>query len=325
MYKCKVMGAVLIAALLGIVMTACSAPEQKNQKLTLVLDWTPNTNHTGFYAAKDLGYYNEEGLEVEIIQPPEDGALSLVAAKKADFAISFQEPLLLATNTADPLPVAAVAALVEHNTGGILSLKEKGITRFRDMEGKTYGSWETPIYDEIVRDCIRLDGGNPDLVQFVPNAVTDNISGISREFDTVWVYEGWDGVIANIKGVETNFFFFRDINPVFDYYSPILVTNQDMIDNHSDTLKAFLRATEKGYAYAKENPDEAADILSAYAPEVDKAILLASQRYLSEAYYDTQWGVIEPERWNAFFEWMKSKALLPSDASHSAFVQVDYR
>ena len=63
--------------------------------ITVVLDWVPNTNHTGMYVALEKGYYEEAGLKVHIQQPPEDGALSLLAGGKAQFAVSVQELSLI--------------------------------------------------------------------------------------------------------------------------------------------------------------------------------------------------------------------------------------
>ena len=88
-----------------------------------MLDWTPNTNHTGLYVAQEKGYFEDEGLEVEIVQPPEDGADALVASGKAQFGISFQDTMAPGVVGEDALPTTAVAAVVQHNTSGIISLQ----------------------------------------------------------------------------------------------------------------------------------------------------------------------------------------------------------
>jgi ABC-type nitrate/sulfonate/bicarbonate transport system substrate-binding protein len=303
-----------------LLLTGCGKNEDK---VTLVLDWTPNTNHTGFFVAEELGYFAKEGIKFEFVQPPEDGAIALVAAGRADFGISFQEEVLFAANAQTPLPVVAIAAIVEHNTSGILSLSEKGITRFSDLEGMRYGSWMIPIYDEIIRECVRLDGGDPEKVDFVPNSALDNITGLQREFDAVWVFEGWDKVIADHHGMEaTNFIALRDISPVFDYYTPVLITGQNRLD--SDVTVRFLRAAAKGFEYARDNPEEAAGILHKYAPEMDKDWLIASQRYLSAEYYKgDRWGYIDGDRWNSFFSWMKENGFVDSAASNEAFLNIE--
>ena len=328
MFK-KALSLVLCALLVLVPLTACTEnpnydPNPK-EKVTLVLDWTPNTNHTGLYAAQSLGYYADAGLELEIIQPPEDGALALVAAGRAHFAVSFQEEVSMACAASPALPIAAIAAMVEHNTCGIMSLKESGITRFKDLEGKRFATWQVPVYDEIVKACIIADGGDPDLVEFVPNSAMDAISGLRTEFDAIWVYEGWEKIIADVEGVEINFFTFRDIDPTFDYYTPVLVTSETLLTSQQDLIKRFLAATEKGYLYAKENPAEAAEILSAAAPEVSKEIIAASQAFLSAEYTSGErWGAFEEARWLGFFQWMREKELLPNEPVFSGLAILEW-
>ena len=115
------------------------------KEITLVLDWTPNTNHTGFYVAQAQGYFAEAGLKVTIIQPPEDGAVMMVASGNAEFCIDFQDYLAPVFASKDTYPVTAVAALIQHNTSGIISLKEDGIDTPKGLEGKNYATWELPV------------------------------------------------------------------------------------------------------------------------------------------------------------------------------------
>ena len=112
------------------------------KEITLVLDWTPNTNHTGFYVAQAQGYFAEAGLKVNIIQPPEDGAVMMVASGNAEFCIDFQDYLAPVFASKDTFPVTAVAALIQHNTSGIISLKEDGIDTPKGLEGKNYATWD---------------------------------------------------------------------------------------------------------------------------------------------------------------------------------------
>ena len=314
----------LLCVALLLFLAACSTTEDEYTQVTLVLDWTPNTNHTGFFVAMERGYFAEEGITLEIIQPPEDGAVLLVAAGHAQFGISFQEELLLAANSPHAaIPVTAIAALASYNTSGILSLAEHNITRFRDLEGATFGSWMIPLFDEIVRESVRMDGGDPDLVTFVPHMALDNITGIEREFDATWVFEGWDVVMADEMGIATNFFLFRDANPVFDYYTPVLITHNDEVQ--SDLTVRFMRASARGFAFARDNYAAAAEILHSHAPEMSLDILTASQRFLSGVYFGTnRWGYINANRWNAFFYWMRDNDFIPADAQYRGFVNVGY-
>lgn len=295
---------------------ACGSEKQSTsveKKLKLVLDWTPNTNHTGLYVAMDKGYYKDAGIELEIVQPPEDGAEVLVASGKADFGISFQDTMAGALSKDSPLPIKAVAAITQHNTSGIMSRKGDGITTPKGLEGKKYATWDLPIEKAILKNVVEKDGGDFAKVELIPSTVTDEVSALStKQIDAVWVYYGWAGISAKEKGFDFDYFAFKDINPTFDYYTPVLITNDDMIKNNSDTVKKFLEATKKGYEFAAGNPQDAAEILLKYAPEIDSKLANASQEYLSTCYIDKDipWGYIDSERWKSFYRWINENNLL---------------
>ena len=295
---------------------ACGSEKQSTsveKKLKLVLDWTPNTNHTGLYVAMDKGYYKDAGIELEIVQPPEDGAEVLVASGKADFGISFQDTMAGALSKDSPLPIKAVAAITQHNTSGIMSRKGDGITTPKGLEGKKYATWDLPIEKAILKNVVEKDGGDFSKVELIPSTVTDEVSALStKQIDAVWVYYGWAGISAKEKGFDFDYFAFKDINPTFDYYTPVLITNDDMIKNNSDTVKKFLEATKKGYEFAAGNPQDAAEILLKYAPEIDSKLANASQEYLSTCYIDKDipWGYIDSERWRNFYRWINENNLL---------------
>ena len=295
---------------------ACGSEKQSTsveKKLKLVLDWTPNTNHTGLYVAMDKGYYKDAGIELEIVQPPEDGAEVLVASGKADFGISFQDTMAGALSKDSPLPIKAVAAITQHNTSGIMSRKGDGITTPKGLEGKKYATWDLPIEKAILKNVVEKDGGDFAKVELIPSTVTDEVSALSaKQIDAVWVYYGWAGISAKEKGFDFDYFAFKDINSTFDYYTPVLITNDDMIKNNSDTVKKFLEATKKGYEFAAGNPQDAAEILLKYAPEIDSKLANASQEYLSTCYIDKDipWGYIDSERWKNFYRWINENNLL---------------
>ena len=123
-----------IAAALAAVMAAgmvVSAQAQETpeelKKVTVILDYVPNTNHTGMYVALDKGYYKEEGLDVEIIEPTDGATATLIAQQKGTFGISYQEDVTIALTAKEPLPIKAIAALIQHNTSGFVSLADSGI------------------------------------------------------------------------------------------------------------------------------------------------------------------------------------------------------
>jgi len=288
-----------------------TAPAAK-ETVNFVLDWTPNTNHTGLYVAKELGYFAAEGIEVNIVQPPEDGATALVGSGKADFGVDFQDSLAPAFDKATAVPVTAVATIIQHNTSGIISLKSKGITSPKKLEGKTYATWDMPVEKAIMKHVITQDGGDFAKLKMVPSTVQDVVAALNTNIDAVWIYYAWDGIATKVKGLQTNYFQFKDIDPVLDYYTPVIIANNDFLKNKPETAKKFLSAVKKGYEYAIAHPTEAANILCKADPTLDKEIVLQSQQWLADKYKAevTRWGYIDPARWDAFYKWLYDQKLM---------------
>lgn len=324
------------AAAAGLALAGCDAPAQEPTggtdaadssgeggltKVSFVLDYTPNTNHTGIYVALDQGYFAEEGLEVEVVQPPADGADALIGAGGAQMGVSYQDYIANNLASDQPMPYSAVAAIIQHNTSGIMSRAEDGITRPAAMEGHTYATWNMPIEQATVRDVVEADGGDFSKVELVPYEVDDEVSGLrANMFDTVWVYEGWAVQNAEVQGFDYNYFSFISIDPSFDIYTPVIAANDEFAAESPEVVKAFLRAARRGYEYAVENPEAAADILCAAVPELDPALVRQSQDYLAGQYVaDAEsWGVIDPERWATFYQWLNDNGLVANEIDVNA-------
>lgn len=285
---------------------------EKLEKITMVLDWTPNTNHTGLYVAKEKGYFEEAGLDVSIIQPPDNGATDLVASGGAEFGIDFQDTLAAAFASDSPLPVTAVAAILQHNTSGLISRKDKGIDSPKKLEGHSYATWDSPIEQATLKNVVEEDGGDFGKVNMISTYVEDIVAALNADIDSVWIYYGWDGIKCEQEEIETNYLPFREMNSVFDYYSPVIIGNNTFLKENPDTAKAFLGAVAKGYNEAAENPEEAAECLLKEVPELDEKLVRASQEYLSKEYISDAdaFGVIDPERWNRFYNWLNDNKLV---------------
>ena len=317
-----------LALLMAGSLAACSGDTQgeKLTEVTICLDWTPNTNHTGLYVAQKMGYYEEAGLEVEILPAPEGGSSALVAAGGADFGIDAQDTLAPAFVGEEALPVTAVAALIQHNTSGIISLASDNIQSPKDLEGKTYATWENPVEQAVIKSLMEADGGDFSKLNLVPSTVSDVITALNTNIDTVWIFYAWDGVATELKGYDTNFMDFAKLNTTFDYYTPIIIANNDFLAENPDTAKAFLAATAKGYEYAIENPDAAADILLEAAPELDPEIVKASQEWLADQYIADaeKWGYIDPARWDGFYTWLTENNLVDGELPAGTGYSNDY-
>lgn len=280
-------------------------------EITFVLDWTPNTNHTGLYVAQAKGYFEDAGLKVNIIQPPEDGATNMVASGQAQFGIDFQDYLPPVFTSDEKVPVVAVAAILQHNTSGIISLKEDGIDSPKGLEGKNYATWDLPIEKAMMQNIVEADGGDFSKVNLIPEYVENEPAALQQDIDAIWVYYAWAGISCKQAGLDTNMIYFKDITPEFDYYSPVIITNSDWAAENPDIARAFLEAVKNGYEFAIDNPDEAADILCEQVPELDKELVKESQEWISGQYKAEveQWGYIDQARWDAFFKWLSDNNL----------------
>ena len=313
----KKLFALLLAVILVLSLTACGGEKTADQ-ITVVLDWTPNTNHTGIYVALAKGYFEEAGLDVQVVQPPEDGAVALVASGKAQFGVSFQDSLAPAFVGDAPMPVTAVAAVIQHNTSGIVSRAGEGMDTPRGLEGKKYATWDLDVEKATIRDVMAADGGDFDKVELIPSTVTDEVSALrSGSVDAIWIFYGWAGVACEVAGLPTDYFEFADIDPVFDYYTPVIIGGNAWLEENPEAARAFLAALSRGYTYAVEHPEEAADILMEAAPELksNAELVYASQEYLAAEYIAdaARWGEFDADRWAAFFGWLNENGLLETE------------
>lgn len=306
----------LFLALVGTpAMTGAAAAAPKSGAtpipVTVLLDWAPNTNHTGLYVAQDKGYYREQGLDVRIMQPGEGAsAETLVAAGKVDFAVSFVEWIVNAR--LQGIPAVSIAAVVQHNTSAFASVKGKNITRPRDFEGKKYGGEGYPMERAILGGLMKADGGDINKVKFVSVGVSDLLTLLQRDIDIGWIYYGWEGIEAQLRGIPLNTVMLADWDrAVPDVYSPILITGEKTLRAKSDIVRRFLAATSRGYEFAIAHPDEAADILVKKVPEIDPKLAHASQRWLSPKYAEgaNRWGEQKAQVWQRFAEWMYENKL----------------
>lgn len=338
MKKCSRLLALVLALVLTFSLVSCAKssndenkPADEAKEIIVSLDWTPNTNHTGLYVALANGYYADAGLNVKIVQPPEGDAIAACSSGQVQFAVGFQDLLLSAFTSETPMEVTAVAALLQHNTSCILSKKGAGMDTPKGLEGKQYLTWQSPIELAMMKSVVEADGGDFSKVEQIPDVPTDEARDVSANPNhAIWIYYGWGGINAEVNNIEVDTFFFKDLNPVFDYYSPVLVANNQLINDDPETVKAFLAATQKGYEYAVSNPDEAAQILidsdETGALDGREELVKASQKWLADQYVADapKWGYIDPARWNAFYNWVADEKIIDEKLPENTGFTNDY-
>lgn len=296
-----------LAVIASLVLAGCGQPAQPaadaaRKTVTLALDWTPNTNHTGIYVAQQEGWYGEEGVELRIL-PYAEGTTTeqLVSEGKADVGISFAESVVVAR--AQGLDVVSIAAVIQRNTSALVAREDSGLDRLRALDGKLYAGFGAPFEEPILSTMIRSDGGRGTY-----RTVTANLGAYEAlkagRADFSWFFMADSGVRAEREGMGLNVFYVSE-HGVPNYYTPVIVTSRRTIEADREAVAGFVRATARGYEHAIANPREAADLLVAGAGEtagLDPGFVRASQEWLSPRYKQGQerWGVQELRVWTEF-------------------------
>jgi ABC-type nitrate/sulfonate/bicarbonate transport system substrate-binding protein len=313
---------ILLAAALG---TAVFGAERDVEVIRVALDWTPNTNHTGLLVAQAEGFFAEAGLELRLLEPDPTVAVPLVAVGRAEFGIASQEYITMAR--ASGIPIVSVAALYPHNTSGFASPTNRNIASPRDFSGKTYAGWGTEMEELMIRTVMEGDGMASGEIVFIDIGTIDFTTAVRLDVaDFYWIFYGWQGVHAELLGIEFDFLALRELADVLDYYTPVLFASEEFLAAQPDVVKAFLAATARGYVEAALDPDSAAEHLLSHAPELDRELVVASQRWLaSESTVDmTTWGYQEPSVWSSFAAWALEMGLIEAEIEADAAFSNSY-
>ncbi|ESS02343.1 MAG: ABC-type nitrate/sulfonate/bicarbonate transport system, periplasmic component [uncultured archaeon A07HR67] len=286
--------------------------------IDLALDWTPNTNHTGFYVAREKGYYAEEGIEVAIRSPADDAyettPANRVATGEATLAIGPSESVISYHTHPEYPSLTAVAAVCQTDRSAIVTLADESIDRPAELDGRRYASYDARFEDDIVRQLIRNDGGDGDVDIVTPPKLGIWNTVLDGDADATWVFMPWEGLLAERDGVDLTPFYLDEYDIPYGY-TPVLLARPETIADDAERLEGFLTASARGYRFAAENPAEAATILREAATGIDADdpdFLERSQRELAEAYLtaDGEWGWMTTERWDRFVTWLADRDIL---------------
>lgn len=294
--------------------------------LTLALDWTPNTNHTGFYAALAREYYEREGIDLSIQSPHTDNYEKTPARKLADgevdIAIAPTESVLSYQTSDNWVDMVAIASILTEDCSAIVTLKNSGIDRPAKLDGATYASYGARFEDGVVRAMIRQDGGLGEPTIVYPEKLGIWNTLVQGEAQATWVFMPWEGVEAQRDGIELNVFKLADYEIPYGY-SPVLITRRELLEEKPEVFRRFLKATREGFQFATNQPDAAADILvdtSGFAA-LNREMVRESQRVISPCYQNKRlpWGFMEYEVWQAFVHWLQKEYILTDRAGQPIF------
>jgi ABC-type nitrate/sulfonate/bicarbonate transport system substrate-binding protein len=282
------------------------------EELSLMLDWVPNTNHTGIFVAQSQGYFKDAGLNVTIIEPGEVYAEQAVSAGAADIGISFQEQVTIARS--EGIPLVSIAAILQHNTSTFAARGALDVSSPSDWEGLRYGAFGSPFEEPTLRMLMQCAGADFNALEIVDTGYTDPLALLSEaRIDLAWIFYGWQGLQAEQQGLDLDLVMMNDwFDCIPDYYTPIFITSEAMIQDQPEIVRSFLLAVSRGYQFAIEDPEASAQILLQVAPELDPELVLISQSWISSRYQAEapRWGEQQVGVWEAYAEWMAANGII---------------
>ncbi|CAH2408832.1 ABC transporter substrate-binding protein [Mesorhizobium escarrei] len=289
------------------------------QTVTVALDWTPNTNHVGLYVAQAKGFYAEAGLDVQILPYSDTAAGTLIANRVADFGILGSIGLF--TQRTAGADLVATYAIMQTETGRLVFNADRAdIQSPRDLDGLTYGGFGSAWENALIGTIIRHDGGEGKFETVTLGTSAYEALANGKVDFTLEVYT-WEGIKAELDGKAQRAFRYADFG-VPDQHTNFIGSSRAYLEKNKDTAAAFIAATRRGYAFAVEHAQEAADVLIAANSDVltDRPLIEASLKALVDGHYlqspTGAIGTIDPAKMEAIGDYLfKAGALRDGDGN----------
>ncbi|MGH2822357.1 MAG: ABC transporter substrate-binding protein [Thermoleophilaceae bacterium] len=314
-----------VALLCAVALLAAGCGEKEDvlepsgsKRVELMLDYFPNADHAGVYAAQAGGHFEQAGLDVEIREPPDPAApIKQVAAGRVDLAISYEPEVLRARDQG--LNVVSVGAVVREPLTSIISLPEAKIDSPRDLRGKTVGTAGIDYQSAYLQTILREAGVPADSVRernvgfsLTPALLTGRVDAVLGAF---WNYEGTE---LRMRGRRPRIIRMEDAG-VPAYNELVLVANEDALERDGDKIRALIGALSRGTRDLRRDPDKAIEGLLEANPDLDPELQRAVVEVTLPLFLpppDKPFGWQDPADWDAFAAWMQDNELLekPPDA-----------
>ncbi len=307
--------------------SAATTPAPASATVRLALDWTPNTNHTGFFVARAKGWYSARGIDLQILPYATATPETLIAAHQAECGISFQDSLTFVV--AAGADIVSVAAILQRTASAIGVLADGPITRPRDLDGRTYAGFGYPNEDPTLKFVIKADGGTGTFRTATLDAAAYEAL-YHHQADFTIPFTAWEGVEAEQRGIELRYFQFADYG-FPDYYQVVLACDRQWLERDPDAARRFVGATAAGFQFAAEHADEAAAILVSENPGVfdaNRDLPKASQEFLVAGKYlvaaNGTFGTQTLERWTGYSTFLQDQGLLVDSAGKPLAKRLDF-
>ncbi|PGT90708.1 ABC transporter substrate-binding protein [Bacillus sp. AFS040349] len=318
MCLCLVFGLITACGTNNSTSTEANEETKDLKDVSIMLDWYPNAVHSFLYIAKEKGYFEDEGLNVDIQFPanPTD-PINLAAAGKITLGISYQPDVIIARANQD-VKIKSVGAIVRSPLNRVIFMEESDIQSPKDFEGKTVGFPGIPLNESLIQSMVKADGGNPENVEMIDVGFELGSSIVSEKVDAViGAYINHEVPVLAYEGHNT-----RNINPteygVPSYYELVAVTSDKTWEEEQESIAAFWRAATKGYEFTAEHSEEALEILlnnqdEANFPLVKEVETESLEILLPLMKSENGFGSQDQEQWESTISWMKEAGLITTE------------
>jgi putative hydroxymethylpyrimidine transport system substrate-binding protein len=283
-----------------------------SKRVELMLDYFPNADHAGIYAAAAGGHFEQAGLEVEIRQPPDPAApIKQVAAGRVDLAISYEPEVLRARDQG--LDVVSVAAIVQEPLTSIISLPKAKIRTPADLQGKTVATAGIDYQDAYLRAILTEAGVDPGSVKVRNVGFGFSAALIAERVDATlgafWNYEGQE---LKLRGKNPRIIRIEDAG-VPSYNELVLVANEQALSQDGDKIRAFIGAVSRGTRDLRRDPGSAIDGLLDANRDLDPELQRRAVEVTLPLFFPPEgkpFGWHDPAQWDEFSAWMSDNGLL---------------
>ena len=323
--------ALIVSGIMMLSVAACSSgqtAENENtagelQNFDIVLDWYPNAVHSFIYVAMEKGYYEEEGLNVNVQFPSNtNDAISLTAAGQADAGLYYQTNTV-STAANQNIPIKVIGTVVQHPLNIVMSMGESGINGAKDLKGKTVGYPGTPDNEVFIKAMMEHNGLKYEDVTMQDVGFDLNTALITGNVDAIiggYINHEYPTLLQ--EGYDVTYFDITD-EGIPDYEELVLVTGEKQIEEESDKLEAFIRASKKGFEDMKNDPQAALDTLLKYQdegnypldPEIEKASMEILLPLMESD--EQEFLTVNEQSWTDTIDWLNEQGLLENEISAS--------
>jgi ABC-type nitrate/sulfonate/bicarbonate transport system substrate-binding protein len=304
-------------SLILLLSAACGGSDEDGDRVSVQLDWTPNTNHIGIYVALAKGWYKEAGIDVDVLPYTDAGnADAIVANGNADFGVSFAPSVVF--SRAAGLDLVSVAAVLQSSVTELAVLDSSDIRRPRDFDGRVYAGFGLPFEEPQIKTVIKADGGRGEFeTATLSTAAYEAL--YNKRADFTEIYTTWEGIEADIRGIKLRTFRY-DAYGVPDFYGVVLVAKQSKLKEKGDVYRRFLEVTRRGYEYAAQQPAEASQAFIDYLPKgtfPEPEMVRRSTQQLAKVYLPAsgRWGDQAASKWDTYARWLIGQGVVV-DASN---------